>query len=142
MWLTLCSLVLALALPHIHAMHMIDPQSTLDCHRRLYSYTVTQRDSQGRTCRDTINVMSCWGRCDSNEISDWRFPYKRSYHPVCLHDSRELTTTILRNCDPDVEPGTERYQFLQALSCRCLVCKSSEASCEGLRNWKLVSDQA
>ncbi|KAG8327475.1 Cystine-knot domain [Homalodisca vitripennis] len=75
-------------------------------------------------------------------ISDWRFPYKRSYHPVCLHDSRELTTTILRNCDPDVEPGTERYQFLQALSCRCLVCKSSEASCEGLRNWKLVSDQA
>ncbi|KAG8327474.1 hypothetical protein J6590_020176 [Homalodisca vitripennis] len=26
MWLTLCSLVLALALPHIQAMHMIDPQ--------------------------------------------------------------------------------------------------------------------
>lgn len=116
-----------------YAAQVIDPSSTLDCHRRVYSYKVSKTDSQGRQCWDTINVMSCWGRCDSNEISDWRFPYKRSYHPVCLHDGRELTAVTLNNCEEGVEPGTERYEFLQAVSCRCLVCKSSEASCEGLR---------
>ncbi|KAJ8895704.1 hypothetical protein PR048_001040 [Dryococelus australis] len=66
-------------------------------------------------------------------ISDWRFPYKRSYHPVCLHDTRVLMRTELKNCEPGVEPGTENYEYLHALSCRCSICKSSEASCEGLR---------
>lgn len=67
------------------------------------------------------------------QISDYRFPFKRSFHPVCLYGSRELTTVTLSNCDEDVEPGTEVYQFLQAVTCQCHVCKSSEASCEGLR---------
>lgn len=39
----------------------------------------------------------------------------------------------LRNCDALVEPGTDRYESLDAVSCRCAVCKSAEASCEGLR---------
>ncbi|XP_069674022.1 thyrostimulin beta-5 subunit [Periplaneta americana] len=107
--------------------------STLECHRRVYAQKVTKTDSAGRECWDVVKVMSCWGRCDSNEISDWRFPYKRSFHPVCLHDSRAVNTVTLRNCQEGVEPGTERYEYLEALSCRCMVCKSSEASCEGLR---------
>ncbi|XP_075225134.1 glycoprotein hormone beta 5 isoform X2 [Lycorma delicatula] len=110
-----------------------DPNSILGCHKRVYNSKVSKADSQGRTCWDTISVMSCWGRCDSREISDWRFPYKRSFHPVCLFDSRELATVTLSNCEEGVEPGTEFYQYLQAVSCRCLVCKSSEASCEGVR---------
>lgn len=67
------------------------------------------------------------------QISDWRFPYKRSFHPVCLHDDRTVASVTLQNCEEGVEPGTERYEYLEALSCRCMVCKSSEASCEGLR---------
>ncbi|XP_039284787.1 thyrostimulin beta-5 subunit-like [Nilaparvata lugens] len=126
---TVCLMWLAVSV----ASQQVDPSSTLDCHRRVYNHKVSKADSQGRLCWDTISVMSCWGRCDSNEISDWRFPYKRSFHPVCLFDSREIAVAKLSNCDPDVEPGTELYQFQQALSCRCLVCKSSEASCEGLR---------
>ena len=51
-----------------YSAHVIDPSSTLDCHRRVYSYKVSKTDSQGRQCWDTINVMSCWGRCDSNEV--------------------------------------------------------------------------
>lgn len=43
--------------------------STLECHRRVYAYKVTKTDSAGRICWDVINVMSCWGRCDSNEVS-------------------------------------------------------------------------
>jgi len=31
---------------------------------------VTKTDSAGRKCWDLVNVMSCWGRCDSNEVRD------------------------------------------------------------------------
>uniref|UniRef100_A0A8D8YYU7 Glycoprotein hormone subunit beta domain-containing protein n=1 Tax=Cacopsylla melanoneura TaxID=428564 RepID=A0A8D8YYU7_9HEMI len=105
----------------------------LDCHRRLDKYRVSQVDSLGRKCWDDIEVQSCAGRCDSNETSDWRFPYKRSHHPVCQHGARTPKTAILNNCEEGVMPGTEIYRYLEALSCKCSVCKSSEASCEGLR---------
>ncbi|XP_069970009.1 thyrostimulin beta-5 subunit [Penaeus vannamei] len=111
----------------------IDPLSTLECHRRQYTYKVHKTDDNGRMCWDYINVMSCWGRCDSNEIADWKFPYKRSHHPVCMHEETHLTQVTLRNCHEDVAPGTEIYTFHEANRCSCSVCKSSEASCEGLR---------
>ncbi|KAK8389495.1 hypothetical protein O3P69_008888 [Scylla paramamosain] len=111
----------------------IDPQSTLECHRRQYSYKVHKTDDNGRMCWDVVNVMSCWGRCDSNEIADWKFPYKRSHHPVCIHDKTQLTEVTLRNCDEGVTPGTELYSYHEATRCACAVCKSSQASCEGLR---------
>lgn len=67
------------------------------------------------------------------QIPDWKFPYKKSFHPVCIHDFQEPKNIILRNCDDDVESGTEIFKFHQALSCKCSVCKSSEASCEGIK---------
>lgn len=67
------------------------------------------------------------------QVSDWRFPYKRSHHPVCMHGGRVLTEYVLKNCDDGVQPGTELYVFPQATSCKCHACKSSEASCEGYR---------
>ncbi|VVC45303.1 Gonadotropin, beta subunit,GPCR, family 2, extracellular hormone receptor domain,Glycoprotein hormone [Cinara cedri] len=103
----------------------------LDCNRKLYKFQVTNTDSTGRSCSDEIEVMSCWGRCDSNEVSDWRFPYKRSHHPVCIHGGRQLSKYVLKDCDEGVEPGTEEYVFPEATSCKCHACKSSEASCEG-----------
>lgn len=112
---------------------VLDPEMTLDCHRRPYSHKVTQFDSQGRMCWDSVTVMSCWGRCDSNEISDWRFPYIRSTHPVCIHGDREPRVVSLANCDEGTEPGTEVHTFMEAISCSCSPCKTSEASCEGLR---------
>ncbi|PSN47145.1 hypothetical protein C0J52_17460 [Blattella germanica] len=118
--------------------------STLDCHRRVYAYKVSKTDSAGRICwdkelliREKLDVQPNVGykssQWDKTKISDWRFPYKRSYHPVCLHDNRSVKEVTLRNCEEGVEPGTEVYEYLQAESCRCMVCKSSEASCEGLR---------
>lgn len=50
---------------------LMDPQVTLDCHRRAYSHKVSQTDSEGRMCWDTVTVMSCWGRCDSNEVTSF-----------------------------------------------------------------------
>ncbi|XP_069947803.1 thyrostimulin beta-5 subunit [Cherax quadricarinatus] len=121
--------LLALLLPAA----AINPQSTLECHRRQYTYKVHKSDDDGRVCWDFVNVMSCWGRCDSNEIADWKFPYKRSHHPVCMHEQTQLTEVTLRHCDDGAAPGTEMYSYHEAARCACSVCKSSEASCEGLR---------
>ncbi|XP_055379260.1 thyrostimulin beta-5 subunit [Condylostylus longicornis] len=107
-------------------------KSALGCHTRLYTYRVSQTDSQGRECWDYVSVMSCWGRCDSSEISDWKFPYKKSFHPVCVHAHRTKAFAILRHCHPDVEPETNRYEYLEAKSCHCHTCSSTDnVSCEG-----------
>ncbi|XP_014244389.1 thyrostimulin beta-5 subunit [Cimex lectularius] len=116
-------------------------KSTLACHKRIFSYKVAQHDSKGRICWDTISVMSCWGRCVSDEISDWRFPYKRSNHPVCMHGIREPRKVILKHCEEGAEPGTEVYEYLHAVSCKCHVCKSSEASCQGFRKPLLFANE-
>lgn len=102
----------------------------LGCHRRLYTYRVTQSDSKGRECWDHVIVMSCWGRCDSSEISDWKFPYKRSYHPVCVHASRSKSVAMLRHCHPEADPETRRYEYMEAVSCHCHTCSSTDTSCE------------
>jgi len=94
-------------------------------YRILESYVI------GRLLRNVTIITACI--LFILQISDWRFPYKRSFHPVCLHDARAVSSVTLQNCEEGVEPGTERYEYLEALSCRCMVCKSSEASCEGLR---------
>lgn len=43
--------------------------NALDCKKKLYTFQVSKTDSNGKVCSDEINVMSCWGRCDSNEVS-------------------------------------------------------------------------
>ncbi|KAK4875743.1 hypothetical protein RN001_012165 [Aquatica leii] len=93
----------------------IDPATTLDCHRRLYTYRVTQADENGKQCWDTLSVLSCWGRCDSNEISDWRFPYKKSLHPVCIHYGRNKVVAILRHCEEGIKTSrshNDKQKFL------------------------------
>lgn len=65
----------------------------------------------GRECWDHVSVWSCFGRCDSNEISDWKFPYKRSYHPVCMHAGRSKAVAMLRNCHPQASPETRYIKF-------------------------------
>ena len=46
-----------------------DLDGIFTCVRRVYSFKVSQQDHLGRTCSDVVTVMSCWGRCDSNEVS-------------------------------------------------------------------------
>ncbi|XP_031630340.1 thyrostimulin beta-5 subunit [Contarinia nasturtii] len=103
---------------------------TLGCHRRLYTYRITQADKNGRKCWDDVSVWSCWGRCDSREISDWKFPYKKSYHPVCVHAGRSKAVATLRHCDFGAHPETTRYEYLEANGCNCQTCSTSDTSCE------------
>lgn len=116
-------------------------ETGLGCNMRLYTYRITQSDSNGkmllyvkyqlsstnifnisgRECWDHVSVWSCFGRCDSNEISDWKFPYKRSYHPVCMHAGRSKAVAMLRNCHPQASPETRRYEYMEAIGCHCQV---------------------
>ncbi|XP_035905321.1 thyrostimulin beta-5 subunit [Anopheles stephensi] len=103
----------------------------LGCHKRLFTYRVSQTDSKGRECWDHVSVLSCWGRCDSNEISDWRFPYKRSHHPVCVHAGRTKAVALLRHCHPDADLAARQYEYMEPKSCNCQTCSSTDTSCEG-----------
>ncbi|XP_050505057.1 thyrostimulin beta-5 subunit-like [Diabrotica virgifera virgifera] len=105
---------------------------TLKCHKKQYTYMVTQSDENGKQCWDKISVTACWGRCDSNEISDWRFPFKKSNHPVCVHFGRTKMFVTLRYCEDGVREGTDYYEYLDATECKCQMCTSNDTSCEGL----------
>ena len=75
------------------------------------------------------------------QVPDWRFPFKRSHHPVCIHDEVRLRSITLEHCDPGVADGTADYRYLDAVSCKCDGCDSALASCEGAkfrstRSWR------
>ncbi|KAH6924850.1 hypothetical protein HPB50_025727 [Hyalomma asiaticum] len=115
----------------------VDTLTTIECHRREYSFRATRTDANGNRCWDDVTAMSCWGRCDSGEIADWRFPFKKSFHPVCTYGSRKLVRAQLRFCDPedlDERDELRTYEYYEALSCSCQVCDSTWTSCEGFRH--------
>ncbi|XP_059049648.1 thyrostimulin beta-5 subunit-like [Achroia grisella] len=102
------------------------------CTKRVSLARAEQTDDKGRRCWDRVKVHSCGGRCDSREISDWEFPFKKSHHPVCVYGTRRPVMVRLRNCDADVVPGTENFHYIAADDCRCKVCSSHHTSCEWL----------
>lgn len=71
------------------------------------------------------------------QTTDWKFPFKKSFHPVCIHDTRERIKITLKNCDKDVDLGTDSFEIQQALSCKCSTCKTSEANCESIRELEM-----
>nr|QHB80545.1 glycoprotein hormone beta 5 [Carabus violaceus] len=125
--------LVALAIIQVMLGGVLITADNLGCSRKDYEFRVTQTDDQGKQCWDAVIVPACFGRCDSNEISDWRFPYKRSYHPVCVHAGRSKAVWKLRHCEAGVAPGTDTYVYTMAESCRCQACTSSDTSCEGVR---------
>ncbi|XP_015033960.2 thyrostimulin beta-5 subunit [Drosophila willistoni] len=135
-------LFVSLAMQHLNAAQLVElePITTgptvapLGCHRRVYTYKVTQTDLEGRVCWDFVSVWSCWGRCDSSEISDWKFPYKRSFHPVCVHDKRQPAVAILKNCHPDADESISQYKYMEAVNCHCHTCSTQDTSCEAPAN--------
>ena len=45
------------------------------CVRRPYAYKAWQEDEDGKACWDWVHVTSCWGKCDSNEVLYYSFPF-------------------------------------------------------------------
>lgn len=75
-----------------HGQTIIDGPS-LGCNLFEFEHHIEQTDSQGKRCWGNVVVLSCRGRCDSREISYWKFPHKKAFHPVCLHVSRDTYTS-------------------------------------------------
>lgn len=94
------------------------------CHRRLYTYRIVQSDAAGRQCWDLVNVWACFGRCVSQQIGDWKFPHRLSYHPVCVHEGRGKVVAYLRQCDDGVAASVRRYEYVEAVACKCQVISS------------------
>ncbi|XP_075974662.1 thyrostimulin beta-5 subunit-like [Anticarsia gemmatalis] len=125
-------IMLKYLLPILALCAMTSSRGLSTCKLRVYLARAEQIDENGLRCWDTVKVPACGGRCDSREISDWEFPFKKSHHPVCVHSARRPLTTHLRNCDSGVAPGTDVFQFVAAEDCRCKVCSSQHTSCEWL----------
>nr|XP_027199810.1 thyrostimulin beta-5 subunit-like [Dermatophagoides pteronyssinus] len=106
-------------------------QRTLDCHERSFTFKAVRTDPEtGLQCRDYIRLLSCWGRCSSGEISDYRFPYKRSFHNVCIHDLVEKRRYELTDCDPGAPESLRSYEAMVARRCVCRRCETSSINCE------------
>ncbi|KAH9380456.1 hypothetical protein HPB48_008795 [Haemaphysalis longicornis] len=59
----------------------VNTLTTLECHRREYSFRATRSDAKGNRCWDDITAMSCWGRCDSGEVG--QPSYSPALSPCC-----------------------------------------------------------
>lgn len=81
------AILLIFGLIELHAAQNVAEGPGLGCNLFQYQHKIEQFDSQGRRCWDDVTVLSCKGRCDSREVSYWKFPHKKAFHPVCLHVS-------------------------------------------------------
>ncbi|KAK2169615.1 hypothetical protein LSH36_8g02017 [Paralvinella palmiformis] len=115
----------------------INEATTLECHVREYKYTVTKEtilkpDGRILECSGQVVVDSCWGRCDSSEIPDFKVPYKLSDHPVCTYGEISRRIVNLDNCHPDY-PHPE-HEVIDAVWCSCSVCTGNDTSCQTLNS--------
>lgn len=88
-------------------------------------------------CSGFVKVNSCWGRCDSSEIADYKIPFKISNHPVCTYSRVQKRRVRLPNCHP--EHPDPYYVVYDALACSCRYCNSKYTSCETLNGWSYLS---
>ncbi|KAL8619804.1 hypothetical protein ACOMHN_025890 [Nucella lapillus] len=113
---------------------IINPRTTLQCHVRSYTFRATKppiinQNGDLVTCHGDVHVKSCWGRCDSSEIGDFKMPFKISDHPVCTYTGRVSRTVRLSHCDDYPDPTV---QVFDAAGCACRLCNSDFTSCENL----------
>ncbi|ELU06222.1 hypothetical protein CAPTEDRAFT_172959 [Capitella teleta] len=79
-------------------------------------------------CRDNVTTTACSGWCYSSELSDYRMPFKISYHTVCTYAGLKKRKAFLRNCDPrHRHPYTYVYD---AQGCMCKVCDRETTHCQ------------
>lgn len=105
------------------------------CEKTPYKFSVEQVDENGYRCQGLITVNACYGRCQSKEIADWKFPYKRAHHPVCVTSSGVVQKVeTLENCDPEASLEARRYEYSEPIDCVCKMCTSINTSCESPSN--------
>nr|QUP51996.1 glycoprotein beta [Urechis unicinctus] len=128
------SLVIACAVSYLVTLTLaeVDVTGTLSCHQRTYQYQISKPfiNDLGEVipCSGLVSVRSCWGRCDSSEVADFRVPYKISQHNVCTYTSRTSRRVRLQDCHADhPDPYAEVFD---ASDCQCRKCTTANTSCE------------
>ena len=60
---------LTLSNKRIKTSSTIDPETTVGCYRREYFFKAERTDASGLKCWSTVKTVSCWGRCETGEVS-------------------------------------------------------------------------
>lgn len=106
--------------------------SPMQCNMRRFTFKATKTDEAGNRCSGLITARICYGGCDTGEIADWLFPYKKSVHKVCRHGQRIRKLAHLEECSSEnVEPSLREYYFVDAADCVCKKCTSVDTTCLG-----------
>lgn len=110
--------------------------SPMECKLKRYKFTASKVDQFGNKCSGEVVATICYGGCDTGEIADWLFPYKKSIHKVCRHGQRVRRRKLLTDCEwagseAPVDPQLREYHYVDAASCVCKKCTSIDTTCLG-----------
>lgn len=108
--------------------------NAMQCNMRVFTYRATKRDELGNECTGMVKAAICYGGCDTGEIADWLFPYKKSIHKVCQHGRRIKRRVLLDECNSDsieLMADLRQYYYVDALDCVCKKCTSVDTTCLG-----------
>lgn len=106
-------------------------KDTFECNKRQYTFKAVKRDDLGNKCSGIIKATICYGSCDTGEIADWIFPFKKSIHKVCSHGQRVRRRVILPECTSNLDPSLREYHYVDARTCVCRKCDPAETTCLG-----------
>ena len=104
----------------------------LECAMRQFTFRALKSDETGNKCWGHVTANICLGGCDTGEIADWLFPYKKSIHKVCRHGRRLRRRVQLESCSSEqVADSLRDYYFVDAIDCVCKKCTSADTTCLG-----------
>lgn len=114
-------------------------EDSMSCNMRRFIYRATKTSRSGSQCTGLVMATICYGGCDTGEIADWVFPYKKSIHKVCQHGGRQRRRIRLSHCrtssgevpSPEELQDLAIYRYVDATSCVCKKCASADTACLG-----------
>ncbi|XP_013400795.1 thyrostimulin beta-5 subunit [Lingula anatina] len=112
----------------------VDPKTMLACNQREFRYNVEKPpyvapDGTTITCKGTVKVWACYGRCETSEVGDYEFPFKLSFHNVCTYGGDVVRRRVTLDCPGYPDPTVELFDVER---CECQVCRYDKTSCENI----------
>ncbi|CDW56552.1 Cys knot domain containing protein [Trichuris trichiura] len=89
------------------------------CALRVYNFTVSKTDINGRSCRGAISTFACYGSCLTYEVGVIEYPFTRWRTVVCNYDKRINRMVTLDDCDDGADDVIRNYRYPEAESCKC-----------------------
>ncbi|KHJ41937.1 hypothetical protein D918_07988 [Trichuris suis] len=89
------------------------------CALRVYNFTVSKTDVNGRSCRGAISTFACYGSCLTYEVGVIEYPFTRWRTVVCNYEKRINRMVTLDDCDEGADAVIRNYRYPEAESCKC-----------------------